>query len=76
MKQRLPSGRVCHDKRATQAQMFYAQSHNIAAGGEVFCELVRAGEVSKCDLRALIVRRPARYARYAGFMDQLPEKVA
>lgn len=59
--------------RMTQAQMYYAQVNNIAEGDSHFCELVKRGEVSKKDLSSLIARRPARYGRFAGFMDGLPD---
>lgn len=56
-----------------QTRAYYASVRRNAERDELFSEMVRAGDMTKRDLSALIQRRPDRYSRYAGFMESLPD---
>lgn len=56
-----------------QARMFYNSVKAIGERDELFFDMMRAGDVTKRDLRSLLATKPERYGRYAGYIDQLPE---
>jgi hypothetical protein len=56
-----------------QVRAFYNSVAAIGQRDELFFDMMRAGDITKRDLRALLARNPTRYGRYAGFIDQLPE---
>ncbi len=56
-----------------QVRAFYNSVKAVGERDELFFEMMRAGDMTKRDLRALLARNPARYGRYAGYIDQLPE---
>jgi hypothetical protein len=52
---------------------FYDSVRKIGERDELFMDMVRAGDMTQRDLKALIARNPGRYSRYAGYMPQLPD---
>ena len=60
----------------SQSQLYYDSVRKIGERDELFMEMIRAGEMTRQDLSALIARNPARYDRYAGFLTSLPESAA
>ncbi|WP_395652455.1 hypothetical protein [Brevundimonas sp.] len=56
-----------------QIRAFYNSVRAVGERDELFFEMVRAGDMTKRDLRALLARSPERYGRYAGYVEQLPE---
>src|SRR5690606_27957442 len=60
----------------TQKQMFYAAQRANAERDKTFMDLVNCREnpMTREDLARNIERRPALWARYAGFLDKLPTR--
>ena len=60
----------------TQQQMFWEAHRRIADANDAFMELVNCKEnpITRQDLESLIRRNPARYGRFSGVLDKLPEE--
>jgi hypothetical protein len=60
----------------TQMQRYELARRKLAAENEAFMALVNCptNPLTKEDLAANIGRRPALWARFAGFMDTLPSR--
>lgn len=61
--------------KPSQADMYYAAERRSADLNDAFMEMVKhpTNPMTKRDLAALIAKRPHVYARFAGFMTQLPD---
>lgn len=59
-----------------QRTMYYAAERKSAERNATFMELVNhpTNPLTREDMARNIERRPALWSRYAGFMDQLPNK--
>lgn len=57
----------------TQLQMFYAAHQQVAGVNNDFMWLVKNG-MTREDLAACIERRPSLWARFEGFLSELPSR--
>ena len=62
----------------SQAQLFYSASRRCGDADATFMELVNhpTNPLTREDLEANILRRPALWRRYAGFLTVLPTRGA
>ena len=60
----------------SQQQIFWEEHRRIADANNAFMELVNCKEnpMTRQDLESLTRRNPARYGRFSGFLDKLPEE--
>lgn len=59
----------------TQLQMYYAAERKIAAGNQLFMELINhpTNPLTNTDLAKLVARWPQRWGRFAGFLGKLKD---
>jgi len=59
----------------TQAQMFYDAVNKSGERDRAFLELINhpTNPMTNADLKALIIRHPSRYGKYAGFIGKLAD---
>lgn len=64
------------EKQISQMQR-YEQARRFNAGlDRIFMDMVKADDISREELQALIARRPAVYERFSGWVAMLPSRSA